>query len=379
MSERFDAIVVGGGYIGCAVAYRLSRSGVKTLLLEKKEVGSGSSGANFGNVQVQDANFGLSMVLTRRGAELMRTMEEELEENIGYRTIGDLVVAEKPAHVDAIRERYEKLIEVGLDVQWLDGPALEEYEPNMRKGAACGALRYVQGSVYPFWYIYGMIKAGKRFGLTVREHTEVGELYLRGGRCCGVTLKDGTVIEAENVIVTAGPGTRAVCATAGLDAPVKTVKAEAIVTEAIRPFIRHTYASAAFFAEAHDEGGAASSLCMAQTMHGNILIGETTQGYSLVEEKHWENTSPMHCAAIPERIRNFYPELAKVKVIRSYTASSPFTDSCLPVFGKTSVSGLLVAAGFKSTVVMTPMAGRIMADLVTKDRCEYDLKEFITI
>ena len=110
MSERFDAIVVGGGYIGCAVAYRLSRSGVKTLLLEKKEVGSGSSGANFGNVQVQDANFGLSMVLTRRGAELMRTMEEELEENIGYRTIGDLVVAEKPAHVDAIRERYEKLI-----------------------------------------------------------------------------------------------------------------------------------------------------------------------------------------------------------------------------------------------------------------------------
>ncbi len=379
MTEKFDAIVVGGGYIGCAVAYRLSRTGVKTLLLEKKEVGSGSSGANFGNVQVQDASFGLSMVLTRRGAELMRTMEEELEEKIGYRSIGDLVVAEKPAHVDVLRERYEKLVEEGLEVRWLDGPTLETYEPNLRKGSACGAIRYEQGSVYPFWYIYGMIKAGKRYGLTVREHTEAAELYLRGGRCCGVTLKDGSVIESEHVIITAGPGTHDICTTAGLDAPVKTVKAEAIVTEAIRPFIRHTYSSAAFFAEAHNEGGWASSLAMAQTMHGNVLIGETTQGYGLVEEKHWENTSPIHCREIPERIRNYFPELTKVKVIRSYTASSPFTDSCLPVFGKTSVSGLLVAAGFKSTVVMTPMAGRIMADLVTKDRCDYDLKEFINI
>ena len=141
----------------------------------------------------------------------------------------------------------------------------------------------------------------------------------------------------------------------------------------------HTYSSAAFFAEAHNEGGWASSLAMAQTMHGNVLIGETTQGYSLVEEKHWENTSPIHCKEIPQRVKNYFPELAKVKVIRSYTASSPFTDSCLPVFGKTSVSGLLVAAGFKSTVVMTPMAGRIMADLVTKDSCDYNLKEFIYI
>ena len=379
MTERFDAIVIGGGYIGCTIAYRLSREGVKTLLLEKKEVGSGSSGANFGNIQVQDANFGLSMTLTRRGAELMKTMEEELEANIGYRPIGDLVVAEKPSHVDAIRERYEKLIAEGLDVEWLDGPALEAYEPNMRKGSACGAIRHMQGSIYPFWYIYAMIRAGKRFGLTVREHAEVGELHLRGGRCCGVTLTNGTFIEAENVIVAAGPGTRAVCATAGLDAPVKTVKAEAFVTEAIRPFIRHTYASAAFFAEAHNEGGWASSLAMAQTMHGNVLIGETTQGYGLVEENHWDNTSPIHCREVLQRIKNYYPELAKVKIIRSYTASSPFTDSCLPVFGKTSVSGLLVAAGFKSTVVMTPVVGRIMADLVKRDACEYDLSEFITI
>ena len=57
---QYQAIVIGGGYFGCSISLHLARAGVRTLLLDKGEIGSGASGANFGNVQVQDCNMGLS-------------------------------------------------------------------------------------------------------------------------------------------------------------------------------------------------------------------------------------------------------------------------------------------------------------------------------
>ena len=61
MREEYDAIVLGGGYFGCSAAYHLSKSGIHTLLVEKNEIASGASGANFGNVQVQDSNMTASL------------------------------------------------------------------------------------------------------------------------------------------------------------------------------------------------------------------------------------------------------------------------------------------------------------------------------
>ncbi len=68
--QSWDVVVVGGGLIGSAAAYHLAKSGVRTLLLEQGDLASGASGANFGNVQVQDAEFGLSLELSLQGYEL---------------------------------------------------------------------------------------------------------------------------------------------------------------------------------------------------------------------------------------------------------------------------------------------------------------------
>ena len=77
MRNKYGAIVIGGGYFGCACSYFLAKAGVPTLLLEEKEISRGASGANFGNVQVQDASMGQSYALTLAGFARMKTIDRK--------------------------------------------------------------------------------------------------------------------------------------------------------------------------------------------------------------------------------------------------------------------------------------------------------------
>ena len=89
-----DAVVVGGGLIGSSIAYHLARAGVHTLLIEQGDLASGASGANFGNVQVEDAEFGLSLELTLRSYARFASLGAELNYEVGYRRTGNLLLIE---------------------------------------------------------------------------------------------------------------------------------------------------------------------------------------------------------------------------------------------------------------------------------------------
>lgn len=372
----YQVVVVGAGYFGCAVAYHLAVAGVKTLLLDKGEVGSGASGANFGNVQVQDANMGLSLELTLRGFERMRAMQAELGADIGFRPQPSLIGAECEAHLPELRKLYEEKKAAGLDIRWLDGRQVEEAEPNLAPGSVVAATYYEQGIVYPFKYMYALVDSARRHGLALRENTPAKELYMAGGACSGVVLESGEVIRAEQVVVSAGAGTNRLCAGAGLDVPVQSVKAEGLVTEAIKPFMNTYYSSAAFFAEAHSQEQAATSLCIGQSQYGNMLIAETTQPEDWVAAGRQDMTSLAHIRNIREKLLAFFPALANVQVLRSWATASPYTDSCEPVLGSSGVPGLVLASGFKSAVVMSQVAGEIVRDIVVKGASAYDLSGF---
>lgn len=190
-------------------------------------------------------------------------------------------------------------------------------------------------------------------------------------------LKDGTTIRSEHVVVAAGSGTRGICATAGLDVPVFSVKAEAFVTEAIQPFVHTYYSSAAFFAEAHSQEHASSSLCVGQSHYGNLLVAETTKPHDRVAEAGQDCTSIEHCEGMRAQLLRLFPALEQVQVLRSWVAPSPFTPDHKPIFGKSPVPGLLIAAGFKSAVVLSALAGECVSALVTRDTCPWDLRPFM--
>ncbi|MEI7885472.1 MAG: FAD-dependent oxidoreductase [Clostridia bacterium] len=377
MKKNYQAIVIGGGYFGCSSAYNLAKASISTLLLEKNEITSGASGANFGCVQVQDASPGLSLELTLAGFAKMKTMEKELNRDIGFNLQGSLIAAEYEHHLPELQQLYQTMRGSGLNIQWLEGERLYQMEPNLKNGSIRAATYFEQGRIYPFHYMYAQIARGKEYGLDVAENTAVAELLMENGKCTGVILVDGNAIRAEQIVITAGAWTRELCKKAGLDVPVYSVKAEAFVTEAIEPFLRNYYSSAGFFAEAHSQESAAMSLCIGQSHYGNLLIGETSKPENMVSADLADNTSMEHCRRVKQKVAEFFPALENIKILRSWVTASPYTDTCLPVFGKSAIPGLIVAAGFKSCAVISPMVGEIIADLVARDSCKYDLSEFI--
>ena len=374
---KTDHLVIGGGYFGCSIAYHLARTGASVLLIDQNELISGASGANFGCVQVQDATPGICTQMSLEGIRLIEKAREELGTDFGYRRTGSIVVAENETQLSILETQYQKKKEEGLDVRWMTGPEVAAAEPNLARGSLLGAIWYEQGLLWPFAYLFAYIKKGREFGLTVREHAPADHLLMSGGACCGAVLADGEEIEAGQVIVTAGAGSRQLCRTAGLDVPVFSSKSECFVTEPCAPFLQNTYSSAGFFAEAHDPDKAAASLCLAQSIHGNLLVAETTKPEKLYEPAHADLTSPEHCERISRLALAYFPALADIPVLRSWVTSSPSTPQMLPVFGPSPIPGLFIAAGFKSASVMSKLAGELTADHFSGKELRYDLSDFI--
>ncbi|MDR0840290.1 MAG: FAD-binding oxidoreductase [Christensenellaceae bacterium] len=379
MRRQFDCIVIGGGYFGCSIAYHLSKAGKATALIEQKEIASGASGANFGCVQVQDSNMGMSLTLTLRGIERMRTMGQELQADIGFEPFGSLIVAEDAAQLQELENLYQQKKEAGLDIDWLSAAQVLRAEPNLAPKRILAATRYTQAKIYPFHYMYALVKKAREQGLTLMEHTPAASLWMEGGTCKGVILCSGEALRAEQTIVSAGSWTREFCQTAGLDVPVYSVKAEAFVTEPLKPFLNNFYSSAGFFTEAHGQEAAATSLCIHQSHHGNILIGETAKPDGRAELAYADMSSVEHCAHIHALLTRYFPALEQVQVLRSWVTRSPYTESCQPVFGPSSVEGLILAAGFKSAAILSPVVGDIVAQLVVKGKAGVDLSEFIYV
>src|SRR6056297_1785968 len=373
--KRYGAIVVGGGYPGCAVAYHLSKAGVETLLLEKKEISAGASGGNFGCIQVQDASLGLSLELTQRSYERVMRFEDELGADLELVPSPSTIVATTAAEMQELEALYHGKIEAGLDVRMLDSKELKRIEPWINEKEFSGATYYVQGRLNPFKLMYSFVRRGREEGLFVQEGTEVRELFMEGGRVRGVVLADGEIIRAERVVVAAGAWTRKLCRSAGIDVPIEYVKAEGFVTEKLQPTIFTDQSSASFFTEAHgDEAG--MSFDLAQTRSGNVLIGETSRPSRVDPDDCSDKTSYEHFLLTRKNVARYVPALAKVNLLRAWSTVSPYTESMEPVLGEVGPEGLLVAAGFKSCVVMTAVAGEIITDLVTRGSTFCDLSGY---
>ena len=71
----FDAVVVGAGYIGCSVAYHLANAGLRTVLIDRRESAGEASRANYGNIQVQDAELDHSLPMIQAGYACFADLE----------------------------------------------------------------------------------------------------------------------------------------------------------------------------------------------------------------------------------------------------------------------------------------------------------------
>lgn len=372
-TKSWDVIVVGGGLVGSSCAYQLAKSGLKTLLLEQGELASGASGANFGNVQVQDADFGFSLDLTIAGAQRCAGLETELDIKLDYRKAGSLLLIENEGQYAMMVDRLSQLEAAGLQAELLDRDGLTHLEPFLNPETVIGGLYHPdEGQLNPFKLVHAYVLRGQQYGLEVRTQTPVTSISRQNGKITGVETHTGQLSAGKAVLAT-GAWTRPLGLTAGLEIPAEWVHGEAIITEALPPSIGNTMSSASFFEETASVGGTVVAFAMKQRAEGNIMLGEATTATARLDRE----VAEFSITAVANESQRRLPRLADTTILRSWGIPVAHTTDHRPLLGAIhEIENLYVAAALKSTIVLTPLVGETIAKMITAQEVDPRLAEF---
>jgi glycine cleavage system aminomethyltransferase T/glycine/D-amino acid oxidase-like deaminating enzyme len=368
LPDRAQVVIVGGGIIGCSIAYHLTRRGVTdVLVLEQGRLTGGTTWHAAGLVSQLKSNHSLTRLATY-SARLFEALEAETGQATGYRTPGSISVA-------ADDERWEELLRgvsmastMGVDIRPIDLDEALELCPLLRVDDLVGAL-YIphDGVTSPVDTTMALAKGAKQGGATIVEGVAVERLATNDGRIAGVHVEhDGVAgyVEAETVVLAGGMWTRQLAASAGISVPLQACEHFYIVTEPIdgvdlrMPTVRdpgnHTY----FKAEAGGKIMAGFFEPRGKIWNLDGIPRDFCFG-TLAED--WDHVGPIF-----ERAIHRMPALGETGIQLFFNGPEAFTpDGAYHLGESPEVERCFVASGFNSVGIQSAGGvGWVIADWI---------------
>jgi glycine/D-amino acid oxidase-like deaminating enzyme len=228
-----EVTIIGGGAVGCAVAYTLVRAGYRDIqVLERGELAGATSGQAAGLVGQVRATVERSR-LAMASVALYSRIEQETGYTADWRQTGSVRIAltgERAAEFRALASVAES---AGLEVEFLTGARLAQLCPVLDTAQAKAALWCpTDGYLQPNSLVMAYAGAARERGVTFATHTTVTGIRATGGAVTGVDTDRGPAA-AGLVINAAGPWAGAVAALAGVDLPIVPVRHEYFVTRPV--------------------------------------------------------------------------------------------------------------------------------------------------
>lgn len=223
-------VVIGGGVIGCSVAYHLAGLGWRdVLLLERKQLTSGTTWHAAGLIGQLRATYNMTR-LAKYSAELYDRLEAETGVATGYRKCGSLAVALTVDRFEELRRGAAMAGTFGLEAHVLStAECLERYPLLNADGVVGGVFLPTDGQADPANIALGLAKGARQRGATILEHVKVTGVTARDGRVTGVETEQGPVA-SEYVVNCAGMWGREVGRMAGVDVPLQACEHFYVVT-----------------------------------------------------------------------------------------------------------------------------------------------------
>lgn len=383
MRKSYDATIIGGGIIGLSTAYYLLKHGYKVILLEKNEIGSGASSACDDMILLQSKKPGIALELALDSLEMYRSLPKELAVDLQFQSRGGMIVIENNQELKAMEEFVENQRKYGLEVEIIDKKDVSKKQPHINENVVASTFSNKDAQVNPFSVMKGFLFQGSRLGLEVRKGINITNI-LQKKDYWKITLDDGSCIETENIINTAGAWASSLGELIGIDIPIVPKKGQLLVTEQIPQLGDTNVWSADYIVSKlrpelsqnqnknHIFKKLGIGFSFTQSSHGNYLIGSTRENVGFNKETNYETLNILACQAV-----KFFPILKNVHVIRSFAGLRPTTPD-----GKSIISevpdrkGFYIAAGHEGDgIALAPITGKLMADLVGQRKIGYDITE----
>lgn len=359
MKKTADAVIIGGGVNGVAIAYNLARRGLTNIcVLERNYLASGSTGRCGAGVRAQwgtEMNLRMAMASVR----MLESMNEELayDDDIEFNQGGYLLLA----YTDAGWEQFKKNVVLqrahGLPVELLTPAAAKEIVPHLNTDKLLGATFCPSdGHCNPFKVTDAYAKAARRLGVELYTNTKVTGIVREGDRIKGVETTGGFI--ATPVVVNAAGGySQDIAAMVDLAMPTYSERHQILITEPVeqmqRPMVMSFH----------------HGLYCQQTPHGSFImgLGDPTEKPGYNTEASWQFLHEM-----AEKITWLLPPLRHIRVVRQWAGLYNMTPDATPILGPVDeVPGFYLAVGFSGHgFMLAPAVGVLLAESILGQESE---------
>lgn len=379
--QRADVIVIGGGIVGSACVYFLSRAGLKVALLERQGIASGTSGCSMGHLMVVPGPPHM-YELTYRSVQLWHAFFGEVG-GFDFRHTGALWLGDAPEDLTLLRDLHRDMRGHGEECRLLDPKELLELEPRLAPDLV-GGFHYPEDAItFPMAAAAAMLREAVRHGAEVRPWTPaIGLKRNKAGAVQAVLTPDGEV-ETTAVVNAAGVWAPEITEWAGLSpAPIYPRRGDLAVTMPHQEpvsrqilevgYLRTVGAKTVDPRSGEVDPGAWAMNIQPQSNH-TFLIGSTRQFDGF---RRKANLQLLHQSLA--RASRFVPALADLSVVRTWAGLRPYTMDKLPILGPVrEVPGLYMASGHEGLgITLSMVTGELITQSLMGQQESFDLSPF---
>jgi len=410
MTQQEDIIIIGGGIIGACTAYYLAKEGRSVTIIEKEDVGAGSSHGNAGLI----ANgFAIPMaapgmpsqglkylfdttspfyIKPRFNLDLIRWLwsfrgacnEEQVRRSIpillslgqgsfdlfdelfagedvdfDYEGKGRLILFTNEDSFKHGKEDVDLLREFGVEATLLDADGVRKIEPNVLPAVTHGIYCAAYAHLSPDLFVREMMRLAKKQGIKVKTGTAVSGFETSGGQISAVITTEGA-LKAGQVVLAAGAWSPVVSRDLKLKLPIQPAKGYSLTYK--RP---------------------ATSPCLPLSLSERKVavtpMGETLRFTSTLELAGFDSTiNQRRLQTIRRSVSEYLPGMEKLEQETPWFGYRPATPDDLPIIGRSEICDNLVLATGHGTLGMTHglITGKLVAQIIADKPLSIDITPF---
>ena len=377
-----DVLVVGGGIVGCSVAYYLAREGVAVTLIERHDVGGEASGANAGSIHLQlpsplfrtaapavAARIASALIpFSLAARDAWRDLARDLDNGFELRFAGGLMVAETASELEMLRAKATLERQAGLEVRIVEGRELRELAPYLSDAVCAAAYCPLEGKANPLRALEAILREALRAGAKIRARMALLGMARRSGGFVAAT--DRGEIRCRRIVNAAGAWAPTVGAMAGLAVPGVVQPQHMNVTEMAPPVLTHLVQHVL------------RRLTLKQAENGTVVIGG---GWRAAADRR-----PPCARVIADSVTGnlavatrIVPAVGALRLVRAWAGQSLMTDGNAIVGEPPDMPGFFNAIPANSGFTTGPLTARVVAEALmgrtTRDLAPYSIDRFAPV
>jgi len=373
--DRARVVIIGGGVIGCSVAYHLAKLGWDdVVLLERDKLTSGTTWHAAGLVVSGGMTTETLAWMAKYSRDLFEVLEEETELSTGFRPVGYLQTSSSVERTHKLRREADFLRVMGIEREEVSAAEVADLWPQIdTRDVAAGFFTANEGRADPANVAMSLAKGARMGGVRILEDTPITGITQREGRVTGVVTEHGP-IEAEYVVNCAGMWAKEIGAMAGVTVALQAIEHAYLISEpfeGVSPDLPIFEDPDRFAYYREETGGLMVGLF--EPVSAPWSLDKIPDNFSFGEiPSNWDRLAPFL-----ERAMDILPALEHVGIRKLFTGPESFTpDNGFLVGESPELINFFIAAGFNSLGILTGGgAGSIIANWIVDGLAPIDVTD----